>query len=54
MWFLSVTGEHNPEVADLFNIRRRAEIAGNRIGVGDYRRRRGGRFEAQASEQATG
>ena len=42
--------EHDPEAADLFNIRLRAEIVGARIGLGDYRPQRGGlfgRFEAK-------
>lgn len=48
-WSLTVTAEHDPEVADLFHIRQWAVIAGARIGLGDYRPQRGGlfgRFEA--------
>ena len=53
VWSLRVTAEHDPEVADLFRIRLWAEIAGTRIGLGDYRPRRGGlfgRFEAKLTE----
>ena len=53
VWSLDVTAEHDPEVADLFNIRLWAEIAGARIGLGDYRPQRGGlfgRFEAKVAE----
>ena len=49
-WSLRVAAEHDPEVADLFHIRQWAEIAGGRIGLGDYRPQRGGlfgRFEAR-------
>lgn len=52
-WSLEVTAEHDPEVADIFNIRQRAEIAGTRIGLGDYRPQRGGlfgRFEAKVTD----
>ena len=54
MWSLTVTAENDPEVADLFRIRLWAEIAGTRIGLGDYRPQRGGlfgRFEAKVTEQ---
>ena len=53
-WSLAITAEHDPEVANLFNIRLWAEIAGARIGLGDYRPQRGGlfgRFEAKVTEQ---
>ena len=53
-WSLKVTAEHDPDVADLFRIRLWAEIAGTRIGLGDYRPQRGGlfgRFEARVTEQ---
>ena len=52
-WSLAITAEHDPEVANLFNIRLWAEIAGARIGLGDYRPQRGGlfgRFEAKVTE----
>ena len=52
-WSLEVTAEHDPEVADLFHIRQWAEIAGTRIGLGDYRPQRGGlfgRFEAKITD----
>ena len=54
-WLLSVTAERDPEVADLFNIRQWAEIAGSRIGLGDYRPQRGGlfgRFEARIADHS--
>ena len=53
VWSLEVTAEHDREVADLFNIRQWAEIAGTRIGLGDYRPQRGGlfgRFEAKITD----
>ena len=53
-WSLKITAEHDPDVADLFNIRQWSEIAGTRIGLGDYRPQRGGlfgRFEAKVVEQ---
>ena len=53
MWSLAITAEHDPEVADLFDIRLWAEIAGARIGLGDYRPQRGGlfgRFKAKVTE----
>ena len=53
-WSLTVTVEHDPEVADLFNIRQWVEIAGTRIGLGDYRPQRGGlfgRFEAKVTKR---
>ena len=43
-WSLAVTAEHDPDVADIFHIRQWAEIAGARIGLGDYRPQRGGLF----------
>ena len=43
-WSLKIAAEHDPEVADLFNIRQWTEIAGSRIGLGDYRPQRGGLF----------
>ena len=52
-WSLEIAAEHDREVADLFNIRQWAEIAGTRIGLGDYRPQRGGlfgRFEAKITE----
>ena len=52
-WSLAITAEHDPEVANLFNIRLWAEIAGGRIGLGDYRPQRGGlfgRFEAKTTD----
>ena len=52
-WSLTITAEHDRDVADIFNIRQWAEIAGARIGVGDYRPQRGGlfgRFEANVTE----
>ena len=52
-WSLAIIAEHDPEVANLFNIRLWAEIAGARIGLGDYRPQRGGlfgRFEAKITE----
>ena len=52
-WTLRIAAEHDPEVADLFHIRQWTEIAGSRIGLGDYRPQRGGlfgRFEAKVSE----
>ena len=51
-WSLEVTAEHDPDVADLFNVRQWAKIAGARIGLGDYRPQRGGlfgRFKAQVT-----
>ena len=54
-WSLRVTAEHDPEVADLFNISQWAEIAGSRIGLGDYRPQRGGlfgRFEARIADRS--
>lgn len=54
-WSLSVAAEHDPDVADLFNIRQWAEIAGSRIGLCDYRPQRGGlfgRFEAKVSDRS--
>ncbi len=53
VWSLAITAEHDPEVANLFNIRLWAEIAGARIGLGDYRPQRGGlfgRFEAKVTD----
>lgn len=52
-WSLGITAEHDPEVADIFNIRQWAAIAGTRIGLGDYRPQRGGlfgRFNAQVDD----
>ena len=52
-WSLEVTAEHDPEVANLFHIRQWAEIAGARIGLGDYRPQRGGlfgRFESKITD----
>ena len=52
-WSLTVTAEHDPEVADLFHIRQWVQIAGARIGLGDYRPQRGGlfgRFDASVTE----
>ena len=52
-WSLTIAAEHDPEVADLFHIRQWAEIAGSRIGLGDYRPQRGGlfgRFEAKVTD----
>ena len=43
-WSLEFTAEHDPEVANLFHIQQWAEIAGARIGLGDYRPQRGGLF----------
>ena len=43
-WSLTVEAEHDPDVADLFNIELWADIAGARIGLGDYRPQRGGLF----------
>ena len=43
-WSLRIAAEHDPEVADLFHIRQWTEIAGSRIGLGDYRPQRGGLF----------
>lgn len=54
-WSLVVTAEHDPDVADIFNIRQWAEIAGTRIGLGDYRPQRGGlfgRFEAKITTRS--
>ncbi len=54
-WSLAVTAEHDPEVADLFNIGQWAQIAGTRIGLGDYRPQRGGlfgRFEAKVTDRS--
>ena len=51
-WSLAITAEHDPAVADLFHIGQWAEIAGTRIGLGDYRPQRGGlfgRFEAKVT-----
>ena len=53
-WSLTADAEHDPEVADLFHIRQWVEIAGSRIGLGDYRPQRGGlfgRFEAKVGER---
>ena len=41
---LEIAAERDPDVADIFNIRRWAEIAGTRIRLGDSRPRRGGLF----------
>ena len=44
-------------MADLFNIAQWAEIAGSRIGLGDYRPQRGGlfgRFEAKVADRNRG
>ena len=52
-WSLAITAEHDPEVANLFNTRLWAEIAGARIGLGDYRPQRGGlfgRFEVKVTD----
>ena len=52
-WSLAITAEHDLEVANLFNIRLWAEIAGARIGLGYYRPQRGGlfgRFEAKVTD----
>ena len=54
-WSLEIAAEHDPDVADLFNIRQWAEIAGTRIGLGDYRPQRGGlfgRFEARVTDRS--
>ena len=54
VWSLSITAEHDPAVADLFNIGQWAEIAGTRIGLDDYRPQRGGlfgRFEARVANR---
>ena len=54
-WSLEITAEHDADVADLFNIRQWAEIAGTRIGLGDYRPQRGGlfgRFEARVTDRS--
>ena len=54
-WQLSIAAEHDPAVADLFNIGQWAEIAGARIGLGDYRPQRGGlfgRFEARVANRS--
>ena len=54
-WSLEVTAEHDRDVADIFNIRLWAEIAGTRIGLGDYRPQRGGlfgRFEAKVTDRS--
>ena len=53
-WSLSVTAEHDPDVADIFHIRQWAEIAGARIGLGDYRPQRGGLFGRFEAKIATG
>ena len=53
-WSFSIAAEHDPDVADLFHIRQWAEIAGARIGLGDYRPQRGGlfgRFEARVMDR---
>ena len=53
VWSLKISAEHDPDVANLFNIRLWAEIAGTRIGLGDYRPQRGGlfgRFEARVTD----
>ena len=55
VWSLTVEAEHDPDVADLFNIKLWAEIAGTRIGLGDYRPQRGGlfgRFEAEVTKRS--
>ena len=55
VWSLKVEAEHDPDVADLFNIKLWAEIAGTRIGLGDYRPQRGGlfgRFEAEVTKRS--
>ena len=52
---LGIAAEHDPELADLFHIRQWTEIAGSRLGLGDFRPQRGGlfgRFEAKVSERA--
>lgn len=52
-WSLNITAEHDPDVADLFHIRQWTEIAGSRIGLGDYRPQKGGlfgRFAAKITE----
>ena len=52
IWSLTVEAEHDSDIADLFNIKLWAEIAGARIGLGDYRPQRGGlfgRFEAEVT-----
>ena len=51
-WSLGIKAEHDPEVADVFQISRWAEIAGRHIGLCDYRPQRGGlfgRFDAQVA-----
>ena len=55
VWSLAISAEHDPDVADLFNIVQWAEIAGARIGLGDYRPQRGGlfgRFEARVTDRS--
>ena len=55
VWSLKVEAEHDPDVADFFNIKLWAEIAGTRIGLGDYRPQRGGlfgRFEAEVTKRS--
>ena len=55
IWSLTIEAEHDPDVADLFNIKLWAEIAGARIGLGDYRPQRGGlfgRFEAEVTKSS--
>ena len=55
IWSLTIEAEHDPDVADLFNIKLWAEIAGSRIGLGDYRPQRGGlfgRFEAEVTKSS--
>ena len=49
------SAEHDPDIADLFNIELWTEIAGTRIGPGNYRPQRGGlfgRFEAEVTKSS--
>ena len=54
VWSLVIAAERDSTVADLFNIAQWAEIAGSRIGLGDYRPQRGGlfgRFTAKVTDR---
>lgn len=50
-WSLAISAEHDPDVADIFNSRRWADIAGAGIGLGDDRPQRGGLFGRFESER---